>query len=135
MVEGGDRGGTQSFGGGDHRGVGGAEGQVAVAGDEFGDSEPVLGCDGFGDEVAGGEVAEESDLGLGSEAGAEEVGDFGDDQGGDDEGAGVGLEQLEAAVVVLVVAIDVGVEGAGVDDQADGETSPARISSMRSEMS
>ena len=45
------------------------------------------------------------------------------------------LEQLQARGVVPVTAIDVGVEGPGIDDQRDGWTSLARISSIRSEMS
>jgi hypothetical protein len=36
------------------------------------------------------------------------------------EGAWVGFEQLQAGRVVGVVGIDVGVEGASVDDQCDG---------------
>jgi hypothetical protein len=36
--------------------------------------------------------------------------------------------------MVPVIAIDVGVEGSGVDDQRDGWTSLARISSIRSEV-
>ncbi len=47
----------------------------------------------------------------------------------------MGLEQLQAGGMVPVVAIDVGVEGPGVDDQCDGWTSLARISSIRSEIS
>ena len=45
------------------------------------------------------------------------------------------FEQVEADRVVTVIAIDVRVQRAGVDDQCDGPTSLARISSMRSEMS
>jgi len=45
------------------------------------------------------------------------------------------FEQVEARGVMLVVAIDVCVERAGIDDQSDEPTSLARISSIRSEMS
>lgn len=47
----------------------------------------------------------------------------------------MGLEQFEAGAVMGIVAIDVRVERASVDDQRDVGTSAARISSIRSEMS
>lgn len=134
-VERGDLGGPQPLGGADHRRVDGAEREVAVPADELGDAHPVGGCDRLGDEVASRQVAEESDLGVAAEAAGHEVRDLGDDEGRDDERAGVGLEQFEALGVVSVVAVDVGVERAGVDDQCDCATSPAMISSIRSEMS
>jgi hypothetical protein len=45
------------------------------------------------------------------------------------------LEQFEALGVMSVVAVDVGVERAGVDDLCDCATSPEMISSIRSEIS
>lgn len=45
------------------------------------------------------------------------------------------LEQLEAGSMMPVVAVDVGIERPGVDDQRDDVTSPEMISSIRSEMS
>lgn len=66
---------------------------------------------------------------------AEKVGHFGDDEGRHDQWSGVRFEQVEARSVVPVVAIDVRVQRAGVDDQCDEPTSLARISSIRSEMS
>lgn len=47
--------------------------------------------------------------------GTREVGHFGDDEGGDDEGPGVGFEQVETCGAVPVVAVDVRVQRAGVD--------------------
>ena len=47
----------------------------------------------------------------------------------------MGFEQVETCPVVTVVAIDVRVQRAGVDDQGNAETLVARISSIRSEMS
>ncbi len=91
--------------------------------------------DVFSEEVACCEIAEESNFGLGTQASADEVGDFGDNESGDYEGSGVSLEQFEASGVVPVVAIDIGIQRAGIDDQSDDCTSLARISSMRSEMS
>ena len=134
-VERGDLGGSQTLGGTDHGCVDRAEGQVLISADELGDAHPVGRSDRLGDEVSGRQVAEESDLGVAAEAAGEEIRDFGDDEGRDDERARVCLEQFEALGVVAVVAVDVGVQRAGVDDQCDCATSPAMISSIRSEMS
>lgn len=86
-------------------------------------------------EAAAGEIAEEADLRLPAQPGSDQVGDLGDDERGEDEGAWVGFEQLQAGRVVGVVGVDVCVEGAGVEDQRDGAISEARISSIRSETS
>jgi len=62
--------------------------------------------------------------------------DLGDDQGRDDERAGVGLEKFECRGVVSVIRVDVGVKRSGVDDDRSYRaTSAARISSTRSETS
>jgi hypothetical protein len=45
------------------------------------------------------------------------------------------LEQLEAFLVVRVIGVDVGIEGARVDDEGYRDTSARRISSIRTEMS
>jgi hypothetical protein len=47
----------------------------------------------------------------------------------------MGLKQLKARDVVGVVTVDIGVEGASVDDQRDEPTSARMISSIRSEIS
>ena len=47
----------------------------------------------------------------------------------------MGPQEIEAGRVMPVVGVDVGVEGAGVNDQCDSGTSDARISSMRSDTS
>jgi hypothetical protein len=133
-VESGDLCDAESFGGGDDRGVDGAEWKVAVMSDEFGDAQPVRRRDRVGDQVARREVAEESDLGFGAELCAEQVRDLGDDECRHDVWAGMRLEQFEAGGVVTVIAIDVGVQRSGVNDQGDVLASSARISSMRSEM-
>lgn len=134
-VEGGDLRDPQTLRGADHGCVDGAEWEVAVSADELRDAHPVGRSDRLGDEVAGCQVGEESDLGVAAEAAGDEVRNLGDDEGRDDERSGVGLQELEALGVVSVVAVDVGVQRAGVDDQRDRATSPAMISSMRSEMS
>jgi hypothetical protein len=119
----------------DHRGVDSAERQVAVLRDELCDADGVAGMERLDCKVASGEVAEEANLGLPAQPGCDQVGDLGDDERGDDEGARMGLEQLQAGGVVGVVGVDVGVEGPGVKDQRDGAISAARISSIRSETS
>ena len=113
-----------------------AEGQVTVARDQFCDAQPV--CDRYRlhDEGAAGEVAQKADLWIGPESGGEQVDDFGDDERGNDERAGVSFEQLERGGVVGVVGVDVGVERPGIDDESGYRpTSAARISSIRPEMS
>jgi hypothetical protein len=96
MVEGGDVGDANSFGGGDHGRIHGAQREIVVAGDEFGDPEQVSCVDGLEGEVPGGKVAKESDLGLPAEAPGEQVGDLRDDEARDEQWAGMGLEQLKA---------------------------------------
>jgi hypothetical protein len=119
----------------DHRGVYGAERQIAVLGDELCDANGVTGMQRLDREAAAGEIAEETNLRLPAKPGFDQVGNLGDDERGEDEGPRVGLEQLQAGGVVGVVGVDVGVERAGVEDQRDGAISEARISSIRSEMS
>lgn len=126
---------AESFGCCDHRSVGCAEREIAIARDEFCDPQPVAGHDRLRKQVACREVSEETHLGIDAKACAEEVGDLGDDECGNDERTRVCLEQFQAGGMMSVVAIDVCVEGPCVDDQCDGGTSLARISSMRSEMS
>jgi hypothetical protein len=134
-VGGGDLCDAQALRRGDDGGVDGAEREVVVTGDELGDPERIGGVDRLERQAARGEIAEETDLGVPAEAGGDQVGDLGDDQGGDDERSRMGLEQCEAYGVVVVVSVDVGVERTGVDDQRDGSVSARRISSMRAETS
>jgi hypothetical protein len=51
--------------------------------------------DGLEREVAGGQVSEESDLGLPAKAGGEQVGNLGNDETRDEQRPGMRLEQLE----------------------------------------
>ena len=127
--------GIEPFRRGDHRRVDRAKRQVAVLGDELSDANGVARVQWLDSEAAFGEIAEEANLRLPAQPGFDQVGDLGDDEGGEDEGAWVGFEQLQAGGVVGVVGVDVGVEGAGVEDQRDGAISEARISSIRSETS
>jgi len=131
-----DLGDAQALGRGDDRRIDRAQWQVAVARDEFGDPEPIHDRHGFDVECSTRDVAEEADLGFCTEASRKEVDDLGDDQRGDDEWAGMSLEEVEGNLVVGVVGVDVGVQRSGVDDQRGYRaTSPARISSMRSDTS
>lgn len=134
-VQGGDFRGAQALCGGDHRSVDGSQRQIAVLGDEFGNALGVCGVQRLDDQFPLGEVTQEPDLGLPAEPGCDQVGDLGDDEGGNDERPGVTLQQLETGGVMSVVSVDVGIERPGVADQRDGESSEARISSIRSETS
>jgi len=87
-------GGVEALRRGDHRGIDGAERQVAVLGDELCDADGVARVQRLDREAAGGEVAEEADLRLPAQPSADQVGDLGDDERGEDEGAWVGLQQL-----------------------------------------
>jgi hypothetical protein len=131
-----DLGDAQPFGGGDDGRVHGAQRQVTIAGNQLCDPQPVGDGHRINGERSVGEVAEEADLWLDAEAGRQQIDDLGDDQGRDDERAGMGLEQFECGEVVCVVGVDVCVERSSVDDKGGYRaTSAARISSMRSETS
>lgn len=130
-----DIGDAEAFGGGDDRGIYGAERQVVVLSDEFDHAERVCRMERLQYEGAAAEVAKEARLCLPAESRREQVRDFGDDQGGDDERPGVSLQQFKAGGVVRVVGVDVRVERAGIDDQRDEADSARMISSTRSEMS
>jgi hypothetical protein len=134
-IEGRDFGGIEPLRGGDHRGIDGAQRQVTVFGDELSDANRVAGVQWLDCKAPAGKVAEEANLGLPAQARPDQIGDLGDDKGGDDERAGMGFQQLKAGGVMGVVGVDVGVEGPCVDDQRDGAISEARISSIRSETS
>ncbi len=135
VVERGDRDDGEPLRSGNDGCVGGPEWEIPVADDELGDAEPIAGGDMLGDQVACREVAEEADLSLGAESRRDEVGDLRDDEHRHDQRAGVDLEQLAARVVMPVVAVNVRIQRAGVDDQRDAPTSSASSSSIRSEMS
>lgn len=91
-VQGGDFRGAQPLRGGDHRSVNGSQWQIAVLGDEFGDALGVCGVQRLDDEFSLSQVTQEPDLGLPAEPGCDQVGDLRDDEGGDDERPGVGLQ-------------------------------------------
>ena len=128
-------GGIKPLGHGDHGGVDRAQRQIAVLGYELGDADRITSVQRLDEEVAGGQVAKEADLGLPSKPGANQIDDLGDDESGEDERPRVGLEQLQTGSVMGVIGVDVGVERTGVQDQRDGAISEERISSIRSETS
>lgn len=130
-----DLGDPEPLAGCDHRSVHRAERKILVHRDQLRDAEPVAGEHRLDQQVATGEVTEEADLSLGAEAGLEQVDDLGDDECGDEQRAGVLLEDAEARGVVPVIGVDVGVERTGVDEDSYRATSARRISSIRSEMS
>lgn len=108
---------AKALGCSDDRCVDGAKGKVVVARDQLCDSQDVLGVDRLQAHLASREVAEESSLGLPAETAGYEVGDLGNDEGWDDQGAGMSLQQLKARLVMSVVAVHVGVERPGVNDE------------------
>jgi hypothetical protein len=126
---------AEPFGCGDDRGVDCPQWEVPIGAREFGDADPVGGEDRFGDQVPRREIAEKADLGIGTETGAEQVDDLGDDEDRDDEWPRMGLQKLEALPVMPVITIDVGVERPGIDDQGDQATSDRRICSICSDTS
>ena len=103
--------------GSDDRRVDGAKGKVAVARDQLCHSQGVFGLDRLQAHLAGREVAEESSLGLPTETTCDQVCDLGNDEGRDDQRAGMSLQQLEARLVMRVVAVHIGVEWPGVNDE------------------
>lgn len=84
--------GVEPFGCRDHRGIDGAERQVAVLGDELCNADGVAGMERLNHEVAAGQIAEETDLGLPAETRLDQIGDLGDDERGNDERPRMGLE-------------------------------------------
>jgi hypothetical protein len=134
-VKGGQLAHAHPFRGGHDRGLDRAEGKVPVGAGELGDPDPVRGQNRFGQQVSRREIAEKANLGLDPEPGAEQVDDLGDDQDGNDQRSRMTLEDLEAFLVMPVVAIDVGIKGPGIDDERYEATSARRICSICSETS
>ena len=69
----------------------------------------------LGYEVACCEVPEEADFSGVAEPGAQEVDHLGYDQDGHQQRTRMGLKEVEAFRVVIVIGIDVGVQRAGID--------------------
>lgn len=103
--------------------------------DQLSDPEPVACGHRFNTEMTRGEITQEANLGGGTQSRADEIADLGDDQRRNHQRSWMGQQEVQAGCVVLVVGIDVGIEGTGIDDQGDGTTSRANISSIRSETS
>jgi len=134
-VECGDRSLVESFGGSYYGCVDRPQWQIAVLMDELGDAEPVGRSDRFDSQVAACEVAQEANLGVGAEPSPDEIDDLGDHQRRYNEWLGVVEKECEAGFMMAIVGVDIGVKRASIDYECDCETSLARISSMRSEMS
>lgn len=64
---------TQAFWGGNHRRINGAQREIAVAVDEFGNADPVSGGYGCDSEGAAGEVAQEAHLRLDPQPGRQQI--------------------------------------------------------------
>jgi hypothetical protein len=98
---------AKPLGGSDYRCIDGTQWQVGIAGHQLGHSQPVLRLDLELDKSATGQIAEETDLGRGSQAGSHEVGDLSDRQDGHEYWPRVIADQLECGGVMLVVGIDI----------------------------
>jgi hypothetical protein len=99
-----------AFGGGDHGRIYAAKRQVVVSGDELRDPDQIGGVDGLKREAAGGQVSEETDLGLPAEPRGEQIHDFCDDESRDVQRSGIRFQELPASHMMSIVAVDVGVE-------------------------
>jgi len=119
----------------DDRRVNATQRKVSVAADKFCDSQPVLGGHRLRDQVPGREVSEEADLRVGTEPGREQVHHLGHYQFGHDQRPWMGLQQLEAFGVMVVIRVDVRVQRTGVNQQSYRRTSARRISSIRTDTS
>jgi hypothetical protein len=107
------------------------ERKVVISAYELRDAHPIAREHGLGDQVPGGEITEEPNLGGPAQARFDEIGDFGDDELRHQQRTGMGFQKAQTLFVVAVVFIDVGVERPGVDDQRDLRASSRMISSMR----
>ncbi len=134
-IEGGHVTDRQPFRSGNHGAIDRSQWQIAIDLDQFGDTKPVFGCDLLGDQIACGEVPQESNFSVMAESGLDQVGHLGYHHDGYEQRTRMELEQFEALGVVVIVCVDIGVERAGVDEQGYRETSLRRISSMRTETS
>lgn len=108
---------AKALGGSDDRCVDGAKGKVVVARDQLCDAQGVLWLDRLQTHLAGREVAKKSSLGLPAETTCDQVRNLGDDEGRDDQGARMSLQQLEARLMVSIVAVHIGVEWPSVNDE------------------
>lgn len=70
-VERGDVGDAEPFCSGDDRSICGAEGKVSILSHKFCDPQPVAGMDVFSEEVAGGEITEKANFGIGAQTSAD----------------------------------------------------------------
>ncbi len=106
-----DAGGTQPLGDRDHRGVRRAQREVRVLPHEVGHPGEVLRGSGLDDQLATRQRVEERGLDCGTWLDLEEVGDFGDDRGRDDDRAAEPPEQRGAGLVCRSLALSIATSG------------------------
>lgn len=70
----------------DDRTIDGPEGQIPIPAHQLGDAKPITRHDLLDGELTSCEIAQEADLGVRAEPRPDEVGHFGDDEYGNDEG-------------------------------------------------
>lgn len=112
-----------------------AERQIPVAGNEFGNAEPVAGCDRLDGQSPSSEVTEKPHLRFGAQPRLGQICHLGDHQRRHYKRTRMVLQQLRRCVMVPVVLVEIGIQRTSVDEDRYGLTSARRISSMRSEMS
>lgn len=83
---------AQAFSRGHHRGIYGAQWQVSILCDQFGDAQPVGRRHRFHVEGAGSKISQESDLGCCSQSSRQKVHDFRDDKGRDKKRTGMSFK-------------------------------------------
>lgn len=114
-VEGGNGPRAEPLGSANHRGVDGAQRQIAVDRDELGDPQQVARFDWLENQLTGREVFEQADLSLVPSTPREQVRDLCQAQRGNEEGTRMLVEELNAGAVVSVVCVEIGEERPRVD--------------------
>jgi hypothetical protein len=116
-VQGGDLTGVEAFGYRDHRGVGCTQWEVRVGPDKVDHTGDVFRGQCFKDEFSSDDRLKELSLGFWADTGFEKLADLGEHRARDDERTWIGLQEGQTPTVFLILAIQHGVQGAGVADQ------------------
>ena len=114
-VEGSDLGDPQPLASHHDGGIDRPQGQVVVGPHELGDAQPIARLHRLDGECPSREIPQKADFRRSAESRRYEVDDLGDHQMRDDQGPGMGFQQLQAGCVVPIIGVDVGIERAGVN--------------------
>ena len=116
-VQGRDGVGPKSLGDGDHTCVHRPKWQIAIPPDELGNPQPITGKHRLGAEIPAREIAQESHLGLTTEARCHQVSNLGDNQLRNYKWSWMYLQQVQALRMMPILRIDVRVQWPGINDQ------------------